>query len=63
MGITFQIPGQQFKCDAIIGAIDTALAFVPEADPELVEELGEIAAICGEVEGVINQITGTGGGG
>ena len=63
MGITFQIPGQLFKCDAIFGAIDTALAFVPEADPELVEELGEIAAICGEVEGVVNQITGTGGGG
>lgn len=58
MGISFKIPGENFICEDIIAVIDTALALVPEADPALASELGEISAICGEIENGVKQLPG-----
>ncbi len=39
-------------------AVDAAVALIPEADPVLVEELGEAAAVCGEIEENVKEAPG-----
>jgi len=58
VGISFKTPGAAFICDTVIMAVDAAVALIPEADPVLVEELGEAAAVCGEIEDNVKEAPG-----